>query len=80
MAGIAAANGHIGLVDIVAVPDSDPPASPKPKREKPAADDTCPRWRALKLYIYEWARQHPDLDAISPLAWGVQERRGSWGI
>lgn len=43
-------------------------------------EDRCPRWKALKKYIYEWARQHPDLDAISPLAWGMQERRGSWGI
>ncbi|KAL2160736.1 hypothetical protein VTH06DRAFT_933 [Thermothelomyces fergusii] len=43
-------------------------------------EDRCPRWRALKLYVYEWARQHPDLDSISPLAWGVQERRGSWGV
>jgi len=43
-------------------------------------EDRCPRWKALKRYIYEWARQHPDLDAISPLAWGVRERRGSWGI
>ncbi len=43
-------------------------------------EDRCPRWKALKLYIYEWARQHPDLDAISPLAWGVRERRGSWGV
>ncbi|KAK4173513.1 hypothetical protein QBC36DRAFT_55842 [Triangularia setosa] len=43
-------------------------------------EDRCPRWKALKLYIYEWARQHPDLNAISPLAWGVRERRGSWGI
>lgn len=43
-------------------------------------EDRCPRWKALKRYIYEWARQHPDLNAISPLAWGVQERRGSWGI
>lgn len=42
--------------------------------------DRCPRWKALKLYIHEWARQHPDLDSISPLAWGVRERRGSWGI
>ncbi|CAK7264338.1 hypothetical protein SEPCBS119000_000944 [Sporothrix epigloea] len=42
--------------------------------------DSCPRWRALKLYIYEWARQHPDLNAISPLAWGMRERRGSWGV
>ncbi|KAK0642952.1 hypothetical protein B0T16DRAFT_391564 [Cercophora newfieldiana] len=43
-------------------------------------EDRCPRWKALKLYIYEWARQHPDLDGISPLAWGVRERRGSWGV
>lgn len=43
-------------------------------------EDRCPRWKALKLYIFEWARQHPDLDGISPLAWGVRERRGSWGI
>jgi hypothetical protein len=43
-------------------------------------DERCPRWRALKEYIYEWARQHPDLDSISPQPWGVRERRGSWGI
>ncbi|KAL2173139.1 uncharacterized protein P884DRAFT_212902 [Thermothelomyces heterothallicus CBS 202.75] len=43
-------------------------------------EDRCPRWKALKLYVYEWARQHPDLNSISPLAWGVQERRGSWGV
>lgn len=43
-------------------------------------EDRCPRWKALKLYIHEWARQHPDLDGISPLAWGVRERRGSWGV
>ncbi|KAK3984311.1 hypothetical protein QBC44DRAFT_17833 [Cladorrhinum sp. PSN332] len=49
-------------------------------RDNVKEEDRCPRWKALKLYIYEWARQHPDLNAISPLAWGVQERRGSWGI
>ena len=43
-------------------------------------EERCPRWKALRLYIYEWARQHPDLNSISPLAWGVRERRGSWGI
>ncbi|KAJ9149248.1 hypothetical protein NKR23_g4314 [Pleurostoma richardsiae] len=43
-------------------------------------EERCPRWKALKRYIFEWARQHPDLDSISPLAWGVSERRGSWGI
>ena len=50
--------------------------------EKPGLceEDRCPRWKALKLYILEWARQHPDLSAIRPLpslmAFG--ERRGSW--
>ena len=40
----------------------------------------CPRWNALRIYITEWARQHPDLDNLDPLAWGVRERRGSWAI
>ncbi|KAI1341702.1 hypothetical protein F5Y15DRAFT_375020 [Xylariaceae sp. FL0016] len=42
-----------------------------------------PRWKALKLYIREWARQHPSLnggDGASHLAWGVRARRGSWAI
>jgi hypothetical protein len=46
----------------------------------PAEGESCVRWRALKIYIYEWARQHPDLDGMDPLAWGVRERRGSWAI
>ncbi|KAI2631634.1 hypothetical protein GGS21DRAFT_153008 [Xylaria nigripes] len=42
-----------------------------------------PRWKALKLYIHEWARQHPSLnddDDLGPPAWGVRARRGSWAI
>ncbi|KAI1124192.1 hypothetical protein F5Y10DRAFT_250132 [Nemania abortiva] len=42
-----------------------------------------PRWRALKLYIREWARQHPSFngdDDLGPPAWGVRARRGSWAI
>ncbi|RWA11666.1 hypothetical protein EKO27_g3425 [Xylaria grammica] len=42
-----------------------------------------PRWKALKLYIREWARQHPALnndDGSGPPAWGVRARRGSWAI
>lgn len=42
-----------------------------------------PRWRALKLYVREWARQHPSLDGddeSGPPAWGVRARRGSWAI
>lgn len=41
-------------------------------------EQRCPRWKALRVYILEWARQHPDLDNLNPLAWGVHERRGSW--
>ncbi|KAL7785837.1 hypothetical protein V8C37DRAFT_313422 [Trichoderma ceciliae] len=43
-------------------------------------DERCPRWVALRVYITEWVRQHPDLDNLDPLAWGVRERRGSWAI
>lgn len=45
-----------------------------------ADEERCPRWVALRVYITEWARQHPDLDNLDPLAWGVRERRGSWAI
>ncbi|KAK7424248.1 hypothetical protein QQX98_000516 [Neonectria punicea] len=43
-------------------------------------EQRCPRWKALRSYITEWARQHPDLDNLDPMAWGVRERRGSWAI
>lgn len=50
------------------------------KLQDSRAGERCPRWRALRVYITEWAKQHPDLDNLDPLAWGVRERRGSWGI
>lgn len=42
----------------------------------------CARWRALRLYIHEWALQHPSMShgVTSPSAWGVRARRGSWAI
>ncbi|CAM1509497.1 Fc.00g032360.m01.CDS01 [Cosmosporella sp. VM-42] len=43
-------------------------------------EQRCPRWTALRTYITEWARQHPNLDNLEPTAWGVRERRGSWAI
>lgn len=73
MDGIGHATGHLSLDDI-----DDKTGDGKPRNS--ASHDDCPRWHALKLYIYEWARQHPDLDSISPLAWGMRERRGSWGV
>lgn len=40
-----------------------------------------PRWRALKLYVREWARQHPSIsDDGYPQAWDIQARKGSWAI
>jgi hypothetical protein len=40
------------------------------------------RWKALKLYIFEWGKQHPGMSAghFGPDAWGVRARRGSWAI
>ncbi|KAI1845373.1 hypothetical protein JX266_008468 [Neoarthrinium moseri] len=56
--------------DEMRTPEEDEKRSQKP-----------PRWRALRLYIREWARQHPGMgDEGNPLAWGVRARRGSWAI
>ncbi|KAJ5489567.1 hypothetical protein N7539_004457 [Penicillium diatomitis] len=46
------------------------------------ADVACVRWKALRLYIHEWARQQPNMaeDETDFEAWGVRERRGSWAI
>lgn len=40
----------------------------------------CTRWKALRVYIHEWARQQPNMleDDTGLEAWGVPERRGSW--
>lgn len=49
----------------------------------PATPETCMRWKALKLYIHEWARQQPEMGILNDEsldAWGVIERRGSWAI
>jgi hypothetical protein len=59
-----AANGHIVEMRL----------DDKPRQYR------CPRWRALQMYIIEWAKQHPDLGNMQPVAWGVTERRGSWAI
>ncbi|KAI9694606.1 MAG: hypothetical protein M1822_000222 [Bathelium mastoideum] len=45
------------------------------------SESHCARWRALRRYIREWARQQPRMDKESPLGqWGVGPRRGSWAI
>lgn len=65
-----AAAGHIGLK-----------LEGKVLQSGEGAEDLV-RWRALKLYIREWARQNPDMGtgAVGPSAWGVRARRGSWAI
>lgn len=42
----------------------------------------CMRWKALRLYIREWARQQPTMakDETGLEAWGMPERRGSWAV
>lgn len=44
-------------------------------------EETCTRWRALRTYIQEWARQHPKMsDAPLLEGHGVAVRKGSWGL
>ncbi|KAK7920932.1 hypothetical protein PG985_008954 [Apiospora marii] len=52
-----------------------------PEEDERRCADMPPRWTALRLYIREWARQHPDLENNgAPLSWGVRARRGSWAV
>ncbi|KAL4744812.1 hypothetical protein BDW72DRAFT_74474 [Aspergillus terricola var. indicus] len=61
------ANGHVGVHDIT---------------KRGVANRICMRWTALKLYIHEWARQHPRMLEAGHYheAWGVSERKGSWAL
>lgn len=56
-----------------------------PAYEGPGGDgvqgDGCVRWRALKLYVREWARQEKQGYADAPGGnWGAIARRGSWAF
>ncbi|CAI7664244.1 unnamed protein product [Penicillium glandicola] len=44
--------------------------------------DACARWKALRLYVQEWARQEPGMaeEDTNLEGWGLPERRGSWAI
>ncbi|CAI7638129.1 unnamed protein product [Penicillium bialowiezense] len=44
--------------------------------------DACARWKALRLYIQEWALQAPGMadDETNLEGWGLPERKGSWAI
>ncbi|KAF2467582.1 uncharacterized protein BDR25DRAFT_234342 [Lindgomyces ingoldianus] len=46
-------------------------------------EETCVRWRALRVYIHEWARQQPRMVAggdTTAQAIGTAARRGSWAF
>lgn len=63
------AKGHVGIQN-------------GPDKMSTVLNGRCARWKALNVYIREWARQHPVIegDAEGPGAWGVRARRGSWAI
>ncbi|KAF2132811.1 hypothetical protein P153DRAFT_174101 [Dothidotthia symphoricarpi CBS 119687] len=42
-------------------------------------EETCVRWRALRLYIQEWGRQHPGM-ADEEQGRGTAVRKGSWAV
>ena len=45
-------------------------------------EESCMRWRALKLYVREWARQEKNMVKTDGVFgnWGTGARRGSWAI
>jgi hypothetical protein len=47
------------------------------KTDADIKEETCMRWRALRLYVKEWARQHPNM-ASETAGTGTAVRRGSW--
>ncbi|KAF2831021.1 hypothetical protein CC86DRAFT_133690 [Ophiobolus disseminans] len=45
-------------------------------------EESCMRWRALRVYIQEWARQHPNMaEEEFPIGGrGTAVRKGSWAL
>lgn len=43
-------------------------------------EESCMRWRALRVYIREWARQHPGMAADGTVGVGTGVRKGSWAV
>lgn len=38
----------------------------------------CARWKALKVYVKEWARQEKGMVQVQTTPWGAAARKGSW--
>ncbi|PYH84727.1 hypothetical protein BO82DRAFT_10321 [Aspergillus uvarum CBS 121591] len=65
------AKGHVGVSD-------------SPSIGEDISTRACMRWKALQLYIFDWARERhrvgfSDMDGEHG-AWGVCERKGSWAV
>ncbi|KAM3069205.1 hypothetical protein ACMFMG_010722 [Clarireedia jacksonii] len=71
--------GHIGLVAVDGGLEQKEGRSFKGERSEGGYGM---RWKALRIYILDWARQHPSMSngAADQNAWGVRARRGSWAI
>ncbi|KAF4552296.1 Hypothetical protein D9617_10g072770 [Elsinoe fawcettii] len=47
-------------------------------RSQELEHNKCARWKALKKYIREWARQEKGMVQVQAVPWGTGARRGSW--
>lgn len=76
------AKGYIGIVDGFSSPETTPEKRKRSNGNGTLHGGYCARWKALRIYILEWARQHPSMSngVMGPSAWGVRARRGSWAI
>ncbi|KAF2705220.1 hypothetical protein K504DRAFT_460481 [Pleomassaria siparia CBS 279.74] len=43
------------------------------------SEESCARWRALRVYVQEWARQQPNM-ADAGAGAGITVRKGSWAL
>lgn len=43
-------------------------------------EESCMRWRALRVYIREWAKQHPNMAGDGLGGAGITVRKGSWAV
>jgi hypothetical protein len=43
-------------------------------------EESCMRWRALRVYIREWAKQHPGMAGEALGGMGTAARKGSWAV
>ena len=70
--------GHIGVHDGILEGFLNGTETMTSSNEAPVRDE---RWRALKIYVREWARQSPHmLGQIGRSEWGNSTRKGSWAI